>query len=193
MLKAVALLFILQCGGDLLAARAALPVPGTVIGLVLLLLPALPVPKRGGGGRDLRGPWPDRQDPSRSLRAALCPSGRWGDGWCESPRCARRRTAAGDSCLYDDHHIRVCIDRGAREPASSTGRAANMIMSSVRDSVAHLQAFPLALTLAAYVAAVRLQRLARGSPLANPTLVAIGGCRLHTIVHRHFLRHLFCC
>lgn len=38
MLKAVALLFILQCGGDLLAARAALPVPGTVIGLVLLLL-----------------------------------------------------------------------------------------------------------------------------------------------------------
>lgn len=49
-----------------------------------------------------------------------------------------------------------------------------MIMSSVRDSVAHLQAFPLALTLVAYVAAVRLQRLARGSPLANPTLVAIG-------------------
>lgn len=38
MLKAIALLFILQCGGDLLAARASLPIPGMVIGLLLLLL-----------------------------------------------------------------------------------------------------------------------------------------------------------
>ena len=50
----------------------------------------------------------------------------------------------------------------------------SQVLSAVRDSVAHLQVFPLALTLVAYTAAVRLQRLARGSPLANPTLVAIG-------------------
>lgn len=38
MLKAIALLFLLQCGGDLLVARTSLPIPGMVIGLVLLLL-----------------------------------------------------------------------------------------------------------------------------------------------------------
>lgn len=50
----------------------------------------------------------------------------------------------------------------------------SQVLSAVRDSVAHLQVFPLALTLVAYTAAVRSQRLARGSPLANPTLVALG-------------------
>lgn len=49
----------------------------------------------------------------------------------------------------------------------------SQVGSGVLNSVAHVQVFPLALTLAAYAAAVRLQRLAQGSPLANPTLIAI--------------------